>query len=297
MRFLAIAVAALLFEGAPIYAQRDPIVEEILDRATVSVEAFMKRFTRIVAEERYVQEYLDAGVEGSRGSFTAAPRVRERRTLTSDLLLVKPDQDVDWQVFRDVFDVDGREVRNREPRLAKLFIDSRDTANALQRARDIAAASAAFNIRPIGTVDNPYIALGLLQRQYRTRLRFTPRGRDESVGPDARLFEFRETAKPTLMRGSGDKDIVARGRYWIDGASGRMLRSELIFSSLGTDSMITTSFAIDDALGTNVPSEMRFRRSASSGTEVRGTANYSRFRQFEVGTTEEVVKTPESKKR
>ena len=77
---------------------------------------FISKVTRVVAEEQYVQEYLDASVEGSRGNFQGAPRVRERRTLKSDLLLVKPAITEQWLSFRDVYEVDGRAVRDREDR-------------------------------------------------------------------------------------------------------------------------------------------------------------------------------------
>lgn len=175
-------------------------------------------------------------------------------------------------------------------RLAKLFLESRDTATALERAHQIAAESARLNIRQIGTVDNPLLALGLLQRAYRQRFRFTMRGgRDASLGQNVSIVEFRETARPTIIRGSGDKDIFARGRYWIDAAGGQVIRAEVVFNALGTESTITTAFELDDRLRAYVPVEMRFRRGASTN-EVRGVATYGRFRQFEVGTEETVQK-------
>ena len=60
----------------------------------------------------------------------------------------------------------------------------------------------------MGTVDNPMLALGFLQRVYRPRFRFTLRGRDAAVGPDVWIVEYRETARPTLMRGNDNKDII-----------------------------------------------------------------------------------------
>ena len=89
------------------------------------------------------------------------------------------------------------------------------------------------------------------------------------------------------MRGTGDKDIFARGRYWVDAGSGRIARTEVVFSALGTESSVTTSFEVDERLGTPVPVEMRFKR-GSSRNEVRGVATYGRFRQFEVGTEETI---------
>ena len=138
-------------------------------------------------------------------------------------------------------------------------------------------------------MDNPLLALGLLQRMYRPRIRFTLRGRDAAVGPDIWIVEFRETARPTLIRGTGDSDIFARGRYWIDAGSGRFARTEVVFNALGTESTVTTSFELDDRLGIPVPVEMRFKRGTSRNA-VQGVATYGRFRQFEVGTEEAIKK-------
>ena len=285
---MAIALFAVMAALANAHAQQAFTVEQLLDRSSIYVENLVAKFSRVVAEEQYTQEYLIAAPEGS-GKFPGAPKMAERRTLKSDLLMVKPTGLDQWFIFRDVFEVDARAVRDRENRLAKLFLESRDTVTAIERAHEIATASAQFNIRPMGTVDNPMLALGFLQRVYRPRFRFTLRGRDTERGPDTWIVEFRETARPTLMRSITNKDVVARGRYWVDAASGRVARTEVIFNSLGTDSIVTTSFEIDERLGTPVPVEMRFTRSGAKN-EVRGVATYGRFRQFEVATEEAIRK-------
>ena len=287
MRFTAIAFAIVF--GAHISAQQAFTVDQLLDRASAYVEDLVSKFSRVVAEEQYAQEFLLAGPEGSRGSFLGAPRVAERRALKSDLLLVKPAGMDQWLVFRDVFEVDARPVRDRENRLATLFLEERDTVTAIERAHEIATASAGFNIRPMGTVDNPMLALGFLQRTYRSRFRFTLRGRDSAAGPDVWIVEYREMQRPTLMRGTGDKDVFAHGRYWIEPATGRIARTEMVFTALGTESIVTTSFDIDERLATSVPVEMHFTRSGSRN-EVRGVSTYGRFRRFEVGTEERIKK-------
>jgi hypothetical protein len=286
---LTAAAAAAVLLVANNAAQQAFTVEQLLDRASAYVENLVATFSRVVAEEQYVQEYLQSTPEGSRGSFLGSPKVVERRTLTSDLLLVKPLGLDQWFVFRDVFEVDSRQVRDRENRLSRLFLESRDAVTAIERAHEIALASALYNIRPMGTVDNPMLALGFLQRVYRHRFRFTLRGRDAGVAPDVWVIEYRETVRPTLMRGTDNKDVFARGRYWADAATGHIARTELVFSALGTESSVVTSFDLDERLGMPVPREMRFKRGGSRN-EVRGLATYGRFRRFEVGTEEEIRK-------
>lgn len=287
MRFTAVAIATAVFV-LNAGAQQAFTVEQLLDRATMYVEDFVVKVSRVVAEEQYLQEFLLASPEGSRGSFLGSPRVAERRTLVSDLLLVNIPGLDQWFVFRDVFEVDTRPVRDRENRLGKLFLESPDTVAAIERAHEIGIASARFNIRPIGTVDNPMLALGFLQRVYRPRFRFTLRGKDVSAGQDVWIVEFRETARPSIIRGSADRDIFAHGRYLIEASRGHVIETEVTFNALGSASTVTTTFAPDERLGTLVPTEMRFRR-AVSNNEVKGVATYRRFRRFEVGT-EEVIR-------
>jgi hypothetical protein len=281
---------ALLFTGVPSANQAARTLDQLLDRGQAHVAALVTRLTRVVAEEQYLQEYLVAGIEGSRGNFKGAPRVVERRKLTSDVLLVKLADLEQWLVFRDVFDVDGKPVRDRQDRLMKLFVESRDTVAAVEQAIQIGAESARFNIKPIGTVDNPLLALGFLQSAYRPRFRFTMRGRDTSAGADAWIVEFRETQRPSIIRTGGDRDIFARGRYWIADAEGRVLRTEVTFNALGTTSTITTTYGLDEQLKTSVPTEMRFTRINNANEQVQGVATYGRFRQFEVGTNEAIKK-------
>lgn len=282
---MAIALSVAVLSASTAGAQHAFTVEQLLDRASAYVEDLVAKFSRVVAEEQYAQEYLLSSPQGSRGSFLGSPTVVERRTLKSDLLLVKPAGLDQWFIFRDVFEVDARPVRDRENRLAKLFLESRDTVTAIERAYEIAKASADFNIRQMGTVDNPMLALGFLQRVYRPRFRFTLSGRDAALGPDVWIVEYRETARPTLMRSNDNKDIIAHGKYWVDSRTGRIFRTEVVFSAIGTESTVTTSFETDERLETSVPAEMRFKRGGTRN-EVRGVATYGRFRRFEVGTEE-----------
>ncbi len=286
MRLLAIVPAIVLLLNTHGSAwQRAGDVDPLLDRATAYVQDFVAKFSRVVAQEQYVQEYLRKSVAATGGSL----EVTERRKLTSDLLLVKLPESEGWQFFRDVFEVDGDPVRNRDERLSKLFLAPGDTSTALERANQISAASAQFNVRPMGTVDNPLLALGFLQQPPRERFRFTDRGLDASSGVNARIVEFRETGRPTILRREGNRDIPANGRYWIEPSSGQVVRTEVVFSALGTETSVTTTFTRDDRIGTRVPAEMRFRRTGSVN-EVRGLATYGSFRQFEVRIEEAIQK-------
>src|SRR5688572_25652584 len=81
-RTCAITITVAIFSVAGASAQQQPVtLEQLLSRATVYVEGFVSKFSRVVAEEQYVQDYLEV-VAGAGG----IPQLRERRRLRSDVL-------------------------------------------------------------------------------------------------------------------------------------------------------------------------------------------------------------------
>jgi hypothetical protein len=130
---LAIALAATATaRGALRQQPGDVPAATIVERAGRYVEAYEQAFSAVVSEERQVQKLVRP--DG---------RVRQVRELKSDFLLVKTGSE--WlQAFRDVIEVDGKPVRNREDRLRKLFLEAPKTA--LEQARAIARESQRHNI-------------------------------------------------------------------------------------------------------------------------------------------------------
>ena len=101
------------------------------------------------------------------------------------------------------------------------------------------------------------------------------------------MIEYRETLKGTVVRGANDQDIPSHGRIWIDSTTGRILRTELISEDTDVRALIDVSYRAEAGLDLLVPAEMRelyeLRRTQS---RIDGRAEYSRFRQFTVTTTE-----------
>ena len=95
----------------------------------------------------------------------------QRRDLKSDLLLVRAPAGDRWIEFRDVFEVDGKPVRDRNERLTKLFLAP--SASTQQQVDDIAAASARYNIGGVNrNVNLPVLALTVLEPQNRAWFSF-----------------------------------------------------------------------------------------------------------------------------
>ena len=245
-------------------------VDELLDRATTYVQRFVNQFSNVVAEEHYTQE-------------TTVPR--RKRVLNSDILMVMFPGSTAWQVFRDVGEVDGKPVRDRQERLTKLFVDPPE--NALRRAREINEAGARHNLWDIGTLNNPLLTMALLQPGYRERFRFNLAGLAKDLGPDVRTVQFHEFRQPTILKGNGNADLFARGLLWIEEGTGRVVQTELRLGDQRFPIRILTRYAPDAELEISVPVEMRDWYPDNQG-EIRGVATYGKFRRFQVRTGEEL---------
>jgi hypothetical protein len=270
VRYAFVVVALLVTLPLPA-ASEDVTREQLLQRAAAYVREFVDRFSSVVAEETLVQE-------------TTIPR--RKRTLRSDYLFVRFPGEMSWTSFRDVFDVDGKPVRDHEERLTKLFVQP--SGDARRRAADIADASARYNLLDIGTINHPLLAMAFMQDFYQPRFRFILAGLDKGVGPKIRKVQFQEFQSPTLIKGNSNADVFTRGLVWIDEDTGRLAKTELRIGSQSAPVSIITVFKLDETLGIDVPVEMRDWYPDRSG-EIRGVATYGRFRRFNV-TTEETLK-------
>jgi len=150
-RWVSAAVALSLFLAARPSAQ-GPTLASVLEAAALYVAQFKQDLSAVVAEEVYFQESRNAGL-----SALGSTEARQRRMLRSDLLLVNvaPGRYVQ---FRDVFDVDGPPVRDRDSRLAQLFFDA--SPSAVAQREPILEASARYNIgNVVRTVNVPTMPL------------------------------------------------------------------------------------------------------------------------------------------
>ncbi len=269
---LSLAVAATVVLAPRPRAQQP----SLLDRAAQYTVDTLPRLSNIVAEERSVQRMT-------------VPRAS--RELVSDYLLVQLKETGDWYAFRDVFQVDGKPVRDRDQRVMRLFLDE-SPGNALEQASTIAREGARHNLRNIGTINSPLLVLAFLQPRYRDHFRWLSPRQEKKLGPDVWSIQYQEFRTPTILKGNGNADVPSHGQIFVEGATGRILKTELL---LGQDNprfglsaiRVTTTFTYDEALGTIVPSQMEEWYPDGSG-EVTGLATYGRFRRFGVTTDEKI---------
>lgn len=294
-------VSVALFLAASVCAQdaAESELEQLLARATWYSIDFINKLSQVVSEERYVQDSTVAlatvplPVLGGRGGspINAAPRGSSKhRELRADFLIVKSSRDM-WSPFRDVFEVDRVPVRDREERLAKLFLGNKVDSND-ENARAIAEESARYNLGAVQrTINNPVFALLFLQPDVRPRFKFTVGKADRKAGEDVRVVEYLEEGRPTVIDGGGGREMPAFGRFWIENATGRIVKVEVRVEVKDVKANLTTTFRNDERLGIDVPAEFKEEYDLRDG-RVSGLASYSRFRKFEVKSSEELAAPP-----
>ena len=291
---VAASLLALSLLALPAAAgTQEPSLVDVLERATRYVGEFSARLSGTVAEERYEQRAtIPAG--GGIGSRAGSRSSYYRRTLRSDYLLVRP-RNAGWYYgFRDVFEVDGDPVRDREERLSDLFLDS--SASTDKQVRGIVRDSARYNIGDVRRNFNvPTLALLFLHPDNRARFEFEradddePRlGLDRPDGDgDLWVVAYREEWPTTLIRGRERGNMPASGRFWIEPATGRVLISEFGVRDSEVEATIAVRYRLDSGLGHLVPAEMRERyENRRQRSRVDGTATYTDFRRFQVQVSE-----------
>jgi hypothetical protein len=290
MRVSALACVSVLASSVVVLAgtqasRPEPTLADVLQRAAVYVAEFQVRLSGIVAEEAYVQDWHSVGPKG---------RTFGRRELRSDLVLMKPASADAWAEFRDVFEVDGRAIRPRDGRLEHML---REPA-ASKHVSTILAESARFNIGDVDrNVNTPLFSLRFLEAANQSRFRFTrsaaggPTPAASTAGPADTAFRvstevwviaYDEVRSGTMIRTARRKDQPARGRFWIDPFTGRVLVSELVVDDRTVRATIDVSFQSEPLLDILVPVEMRERyEGKKTGSIVEGRATYGRFRRLE----------------
>ena len=270
---VTLVTATSIIAWADIGAQQvlDARIDTVLVAAAAYLTQYEREVTAIVAEEHYLQE---AG--------------RQKRRLRSDLLILR-DGEQGWIEFRDVYEVDGRPIRDREQRLVALF--QKPGPNPLDQAVRISAEGARHNLNPrIGrvkrTVNTPLVALHFLRARNQSRSTFTVNSaRSVASGGDV-VVEFAEHATPRLIH--TPEGTAARGAFSIDLYSGRVTSSEVTVAAPSATSLIHVTYAPDPRLKIWLPHTMAERYHLGRGETITGHAEYSNFRQFRVDTSMEI---------
>ncbi len=293
-------IAAARRDGWPSQASSQaPALDALLSSVGRYLSSYGPALSDVVAEESYRQ--------------VASGNQDQSRDLRSDVLFFTSDP-ARWVVFRDVFSVDGKAVRDRDDRVARLFSAGDSRADAWQQAMRIAQESARFNLNVSGvsvnrTLNVPIAALLFLRADNQHRSAFALARMDTIDGRPAAVVTFEERDMPRLFASQGN--VAMHGAAWIDPASGRVLKTDLAYMTHGlpiqaggVTKELQTAITIDVVFAENTqvqlwpPLSMDEQYDATivtsrgpSGAEVResqpyailrGHAAYSNFHRFSV---------------
>jgi hypothetical protein len=280
-RFFTALGFAAAFAALP--RAQAPDLDTLLDKAGDYVADYEQTFVGVVAEEAYRQQVrVPGGGRDVRGFPTDA--TVQRRDLKSDVLLVRAPGGDRWIQFRDVFEVDGKPVRDREERLTKLFLQP--SADARRQELDIATASARYNIGAVNrTVNLPVLALSVLEAKNRPWFAF-------KIGKHARAtveLEFKEEERGrTMIHGNDDQPVPAHGHFTIETDTGRVLASVLATETPTLRAQIEVSYGAEPSIDMLVPREMRETYRLKDGSVTEGRATYAKIRRYQVKVDEKV---------
>lgn len=265
-------------------AAAQPEGDGVLPRIHAYVAKFQRELPSIVAEEHYVQIATNSGAS-SRGATSS------ERVLRSDVLMITVPGTIGWVSFRDVFEVDGQRIRDREDRLLKLL--QSPSADAMAQARRLADESARYNLGRVHRTTNlPDSALVYLQAASASRMKFeAPRATAPVDGAETVIIRFRETGRPTFVTSRRGSNVPASGQVWAHAASGAIVKTEFKLSDVWSDGMFVVEFALDERSGLRLPAKMTERYSTPSEV-VNATAQYSNVRRFNVSTDETLRRPP-----
>ena len=252
-------------------------MRDVLRRAGDYVTRYHLAMESVIAEERYTQT-LKVHVNG--------PAQTQTRVLLSDFLLVSGQfHETPWMAFRDVLEVDGAPVRDRDDRMQRLFTLGGD---AVERAMAINRESARYNLGTIvRTINTPIVALDFLVPETQPRFKFSRTGVRRIANGEVWDISFKERDRPTIIKTPLGKDVAARGSFAIDPVDGRVVETALELLGIAR---ITVTYAIDPRLQIAVPVQMTEAYDTETET-LNAVATYSKYPQVRDRSTNRPEKT------
>jgi hypothetical protein len=262
--------------------KHDRSLDVLLSMVSIYAVEYGAALSSLVSEETYVQETAGrALVNGS----TVAATTTARRTLVSDYLLVKIPGVKEWLPFRDVFDVDGARVRDRQDRLVRLFLEAPSPEVALRRANEVFEESARYNIGPVyRTLNVPTLPLYFVEPDNLRRFAFRKAGEEKILGRKAWVLEFTETVRPTFVQTRSRVDVPVLGKLWVDPVNGQICKTSIT----AMNSTITVTYAQRPEVAALLLPEKMEEHYPAGRAWITATATYSNYRQFRVHTSEQI---------
>ena len=248
---------------------------------------YEQRFALLAADEYYVQELQRPPNPGSNltranpGGGMQGGGPISQQTIKSDFLLVQLGGDGEgFMPFRDAYEVKGRKLRERDDRLLKLFASN--DKGRFEKAAKFTDDSSKHNLGNVArTINIPLLAMMFLHPRVNERFEFTDGGEETIGGRILRKAEYKEVARPTLIKTSRGRDLAMTGLLWVDPFNGTVVKTELNAADPIVRTQIVVTFRREDALDLWVPDKMEEYYKAYSGLDdILATATYTNIRRL-----------------
>ncbi len=273
-RFPAISIALIVASTLGLTPQPPPTLDTVVARVSRFARQQRDALSNVRADEHYVQSIeLDLG------------RVRERRTLVSEMAFARLSGREDWVAFRNVVRVDDEPTGTDPARLEKLFREG----DAASQGSRIVRESAMHNLGGLErNLNTPVMVMHLLMPGQVERFKFKKEGEESRSDERVWILSLRETARPTVVRSVNRADVPINGRLWIVPETGVLTRA-LLETDRPVRSQLEFLWRLDAKLEAWVPAEMRerYRRVLDPDPQrkpydIVGLATYSNYRRFAV---------------
>ena len=288
MRSVLVVAVALVVAAGPLPVSAQKAMADVLERASRYVLDYEGSFWLLAMDEeqlQWIERPTNPGSNLSRsnpGGGMVAGGPQARRIIKSDYLLVQGGEGRGWTPFRDVFSVNGSELRHQDDRLVRLFrsgnLDSYDLAQNLHDAskkHDLGNVARTINI--------PMLGMMLLHPDVSERFSVKHDGNESLAGRLVERFAYRETARPTLIKTVRGRDLALTGQLWIEPATGVVVKTEMVAADPMVRAMITVTFRRDAELALWVPERMdEYYKASLALDDIFTTSTYSAPRVFQV---------------
>ena len=270
---MKLAVAAL----AIVTALQTPTAEEIASRLHGYLLAYEPKLSELIADERMRQQDLP-GVE-VRGDS----QPHYVRTLQSEVAFVALPGAAGWLGFRRVLKVDKDDVADGAGSLREVL--SSGAKDDYQKAKELLADGARFNLGEPRTINLPNLPLEMLHPRHAKRFSVRTTGQESVRGTRTTRLVFVETFSPTIIKATDGGDMRSIITAWVEPATGRLLRADVITrdprpGAGAFDNVVAVRFKEHTELGLLVPDTMREEFFAGKGRRAWGEASYTNYRRF-----------------
>lgn len=235
-------LATIATLGTPVSAQMDPAAADVLRAATEYFGTYTTRVSGVSLEEAYLILEVSGG------------RVNNTRRITSDLIVLNLAGRV--ISLRDAFALDDNPLRERTPRIVSIL--ARPSQTTWDQAQAYASDSNRLVYEPlIALLNDPAVALRFIAPENQARVTYKIDGRKKMEGVEVVGLRFEEPKSKSadyVIKTRGK--ARARGRVWVEPATGRIHRTELTMESDSEIARISVDYAHDKALDLMLPASM-----------------------------------------